>query len=287
MSKYTTELRFICENMAGLTESKGYNNIDEIISAARPQIFNFNYPIFDNSYKSVLETKILKHFYLREIAHETVGIWKLRLNTKLNEIMPYYNQLYESELIEFNPMWDVDVTTDHDKDNAGTHVTDDDRTHRNTNIVDRDDHETIAKDDTETINRDETTDRDYSTEEWNKYSDTPQGGITGLANDNYLTDARHVNTTGSEDISVEDDTNRTLDSDTVRTLTSDITTTDNAADTTDITNTYTDTEDYLEHIKGHRAGVSFSKYLNEFRDTFLNIDMMIIDELEPLFFGLW
>lgn len=287
MSKYTTELRFICENLAGLDESAGYNSVNNIIAAARPRIFDFTYPIFDNTYKSVLESKILKHYYLREIAHESVGIWRLRLDATMNEIMPYYNQLYNSELIEFNPMWDVDLTTDHDKDNTGRHVTDDDRTHSNTythtntNVVDRDDVE--HTDDV----IDETTDRDYSTEEWNKYSDTPQGGVNGLASDTYLTDARHINTTGSEDI--DKDTNRDID----KTLSSDITTTDNArdtdtsSDTIDITNTITDTEEYLEHIKGHRAGVSFSKYLNEFRETFLNIDKQVINELEPLFFGLW
>ena len=35
MSKYTTELRFICENSAGLTESVGYSGIDEVLDKAR------------------------------------------------------------------------------------------------------------------------------------------------------------------------------------------------------------------------------------------------------------
>ena len=62
MSSYTTEIRFICEELSGFNESKGYADIEEIISLARPKIFDFNYPIFDENYKSVLETKILKHF---------------------------------------------------------------------------------------------------------------------------------------------------------------------------------------------------------------------------------
>ena len=45
MSKYTTEVRFICENAAGLTESKGYSKIDEILTESAPIIFNFEYPI--------------------------------------------------------------------------------------------------------------------------------------------------------------------------------------------------------------------------------------------------
>ena len=110
MSKYTTEVRFICENSAGLSESDGADNVDSILDRCWNKVFNFNFPIFDENYRQVLCRKILKHYYTREIAHETVGRWKLALNTKLNEIMPYYNQLYESELLEFNPFYDIDLT---------------------------------------------------------------------------------------------------------------------------------------------------------------------------------
>ena len=113
MSKYATQVRFICETAAGLSDSEGQTSIKQIIAAAIPSVFDFDFPIFDESYRNVLETKILKHYYTREIGLETVGLWKLKLDTKLNEIMPFYNQLYKSELIEFNPMYDVDLTRDH------------------------------------------------------------------------------------------------------------------------------------------------------------------------------
>ena len=45
-------------------------------------------------------------------------------------------------------------------------------------------------------------------------------------------------------------------------------------------------ENYLENVLGWN-GKSPSKLLQEFRETFLNIDMMIIEELSDLFFGLW
>ena len=43
-----------------------------------------DYPIFDENYREVLETKILKHFYFREIGFETFALWKFKLNEKLN-----------------------------------------------------------------------------------------------------------------------------------------------------------------------------------------------------------
>ena len=58
MSKYTTEVRFICEQNAGLIESEGCDSVDRIIDSARSKIFNFYYPIFDEDYRSVLEHKI-------------------------------------------------------------------------------------------------------------------------------------------------------------------------------------------------------------------------------------
>ena len=89
MAKYTTEVRSICENYAGLTESVGYDQIDDVIRNSRTKIFDFSYPIFDEAYRPVLETKILLHNYTREICEETVGLWKLRLKAKMNEIMPF------------------------------------------------------------------------------------------------------------------------------------------------------------------------------------------------------
>lgn len=75
-----------------------------MIKIAYPSIFSNYIPFFDESYKAVLYTKILRHYYTREIGLETVGLWKLKLNTKMCEIMPYYNQLYQSELLKFDPL---------------------------------------------------------------------------------------------------------------------------------------------------------------------------------------
>ena len=170
MSKYTTELRFICETESGLGKSVGYNNVSEVISNSRAKIFNFDYPIYDENYRSVLETKILKHFYTREIGFETYGLWKLKLDTKMNEIMPYYNQLYKSTLLKFNPLWTDDYTREGGKSNDGTSL----------NVSERDNSQlSNGTDKAENVSRD-------------KYSDTPQGSLQNIENDTYLTNARKV-----------------------------------------------------------------------------------------------
>ena len=110
ISKYTTELRYICEEYANLDKSEGFNSIPLIIARSWEKVFDFPFEVFDQNYRQVLCKKIIMHYYTREIGFETVGLWKLKMQTKLNEIMPYYNKLYETTLLEYDPLIDADYT---------------------------------------------------------------------------------------------------------------------------------------------------------------------------------
>lgn len=242
MSKYTTELRFICESKAGLSNSVGFNQIDDVISNSWNKIFD-NFPIFDESYRSVLCSKILKHYYTREISAETVGLWQLWLNTRMGEIMPYYNKLYESALLEFDPFKDTNYSRNH----GGTFTGDTRRNGRSD----------VSVDNSVTSNG--------TSNSKNLFSDTPQGAITNIENESYLTNATLIK-----------------DTDTNTTNTDGNSTTQNT-ETTGITNT----DNWIETIVGKQSTVSYSKLLQEFRDTFLNIDVMIINDLSDLFMNLW
>ena len=160
MSKYTTEVRFICETAAGYDESQGYKKIDDIIAESVDKVFDFDFPIFDEDYRSVLESKILRHYYTREIGFETVGLWKHYLHTRLDEIMPKYNKLYEAEKLDLDPCANMNYKEMYDGSDAGT----------NSNVNNG------------TMNEDieDSTNRDAST--MDKFSDTPQGAVTNLAN---------------------------------------------------------------------------------------------------------
>lgn len=295
MSKYTTEVRYICESLSGLNESVGFSDVATVIETARPKIFNFDYPIFDKNYKKTIETKILMHYYTREISEETYGLWKLRLMTKLNEIMPYYNKLYESELIKYNPLWNVDITTDRDvktdnsfesesvQDNTGK------RTGADTRVLGGQDVSSMGGQDV----TNETNNRIH--DEWTLFSDTPQGGINGiesaedpsLGNDGYLTNATHNfgNTEGSE-LESTTDYGRTNTTDYGRTDTLNHNTTDKFDGDTKNDGTSNEVVDYIERVTGYRDKLP-SEAILKFRETFLNIDMMIIKDLKNLFFNLW
>ena len=291
MSKYTTEVRYICEKAAGYDESQGFARVDQIIRDSLDHVFSFDFPIFDESYRSVLETKILRHYYTREIGFETVGLWQLKLETKLNEIMPFYNQLYESELIKFNPLYDVDLNTTNasnkESSTSGSSVS----SRSGSNNTDstagsfgsgETEGASSASRTTATANNDRNTKYDL-------YSDTPQGGLAGVDTETYLTNARKITDTNDRnntESATESSSNRNSSNNSTFTQ-------DKSANQFDESGTesradqFTSTENYLTHVAGKQGGVSYSKMLMEFRDTFLNIDMQVIEDLGDLFLNLW
>ena len=236
MAKYTTEIRSICEHYAGLTESTGFEDVDEIIEKSRNKIFQ-NYPIFNENHRAELEHKILKHYYMREIGFETVGLFKLFLNERMAEIMPYYNKLYESETFEFDPFKNVDVWNTHeqfaeaggsdmstlggedvntlggeDVNRAGGSDTTTAKSERNLeNDTDYTENvkpfgaekttqsETGRVTTTETPTGTETqiqkTHLNHSDVVEDKFSNTPQNGVSGVETENYLTEYRKTTTT--------------------------------------------------------------------------------------------
>ena len=100
MSKYTMMVKDIVNSYNDITDLK---KIDEKLEVARKYIFDFEYPIIDDTTKARIEKAILKHYYYREIAFETVGMFKIKLNDRLNLIMSRYNALYKKQDLNVSP----------------------------------------------------------------------------------------------------------------------------------------------------------------------------------------
>ena len=316
MSKYTTEVRYICEAYAGMDESVGYDSIDEVIDKSYLKIFqNSKIPMFNGeseAHRAGLLKKILLHYYSREIGYETVGLWKLKLNQKMIEIMPYYNQLYESELLEFDPLKNIDVTKTHEGEYNDDEKVDNLRnseSHRGIHTeqdTDTTENVTLRHSRTTSQGNDvRTNDIVSNGESWTLFSDTPQGGINGIANasngslsdNSYLTNATHNIATPDEQSITQ--THGTIvetynaDGDkvdaTVGHAEVETQTTDNVHGkiTDDNSKNTQGTDEYTNKDIGKIGTETYSEMLNKYRDTFLNIDLMVIRELEPLFMGLW
>lgn len=177
MSKYTTEVRFICESSLqnnGIDISK--MTVDEIIDSSLKYVFNFNFPIFDESYRNTLEHNILNYYYTREIGLETVQLWKQKLNVKLNLIMPKYNKMYESEIYKLDPLSNNSEIENFERTTHGNANTESQSTSQRTGTG--------------------TTGNTSS----NLYSDTPQGKLSGLDYATSLEENKSDGTTETKDI---------------------------------------------------------------------------------------
>lgn len=93
MSSYTLELRHIHQTY---------------------KVFNFDYDFYTDSdiIKSKFEQKFIDEYFFHEIGQETVARFQHRLRTRLNKIMPYYKQLYDTEIAakDINFLLNKDLT---------------------------------------------------------------------------------------------------------------------------------------------------------------------------------
>ena len=267
MSKYTTEVRFICESYAGFNVSQDYNKVSDVLNNSWNKVFDFDFPIFDEDYRSVLCKKILKHYYTREIGLETVGLWKLKLDTLMNEIMPYYNERYKTTVYEFNPLYDVNYSRSFLENQGGEN--------ENNRIGNRDENGSEENKRTGTV---EVVDSNIGVRnDKERFSDTPQGGLVGLENDNYLTTAT-LNDSNTKNNGLSTTTYDVTDNKSDRR---------SANDSESNIGKFSTTKDYVENVVGKMGGKSYTNLVTEFRDSLINIDMEIIDELGSLFMKLW
>lgn len=175
MAKYTIQVKTIVESLSGKTESLGLSSLDEDIEIARTKIFDFDYPFYDPSQKADFEKWILESILMDEINYETYGLWHLKLRTWMKTNMPYYNKLYESAKLITNPLKNHHLERNTEGSENGTS-----NANGTSNYIG-----------------------------WNMYADTPQGGINGLENSNYLTNAtKDLNDSTSESTNASSSTSK-------------------------------------------------------------------------------
>lgn len=118
MAKYTITLLELAEDLTNseYVASKG----SELIASLSAYLFDFDYPMYNPMHKAEFQEKFIRHYLMREIGQETPALFKLFLQSRLLDIMPYYNILYEINdlLSQIDILNDRDLTTEthrHDK----------------------------------------------------------------------------------------------------------------------------------------------------------------------------
>ena len=99
LSKYTIMIKDIVNSYYDGSSL----SVDDKLEDTREFIFDFDYPVLDEATKKRIEIAILKHYYYREIAFETIGQFKIKLNDRLNLIMGRYNNLYQKQDLNLSP----------------------------------------------------------------------------------------------------------------------------------------------------------------------------------------
>lgn len=223
MAAFTMTLKEALESTGGTWDigPEGF----AVVTGGRIGIDHF--PIFDEAYRPRLRGLIFDRYMNREIAHETVEDFAQRMRTTLNEIMPVYNQWYESTKLEFDPFKTIDMRTL----SVGT-----------------------AQQESET--------------EGNSSSNALTKGVSRARNNDFpqteLVDGKEYASSGSRADSETENTGDAMESGTSKV--------DSSSDS-DVT------------VSGYQGLPS--DMLMRLRESFVNVDRAILNDLHPLFIGIW
>lgn len=206
------------------------------------------YPIFDESYRAKLNEKIVAHYALREIGSETPQMFVFYLGRTMREQMDYFNQLYLSARKKFDPFVTSDVRQSMDS----------------TSVNESSGRSSGTQSNESTAHSTSDTKADNSSMTFN--SEFPQTRIDDFKQ--FATSASQTDSTGNTHTSTSQDSSATATS----------------QSNTDYAHS-SDKGNSMSHTIGTSG--SQSQLLQDWRNTMLNIDMMLIDSLESLFLGIW
>ena len=181
-----------------------------------------NYPIFNESYREILNNNILNYYYENEIGFETPALFKRYLNNQMTLIMGKYNPIYKAQeqLLE-NLLDNVNLKEKYT---------------RSTNNL------TNSTSNSNSKNK-------------NLFQDTPQGQLdfTELENQQWATNYSMANS-NIDDVSES---------------------------------TGEGQEVFERTITGNNGNKYSIEVFKELKNNFVNVDMLVIEDLQDLFMGLF
>lgn len=314
MARYTMNLSEVCEVMTGLnfndmTETNPFDRIDTIADAAAPILVSDRYDLLDNGDdKNSFLRMLFEHYWEYEVCALTPSDFILRLNRKLNEIAPLFNQRYESMRMEFPVFQDVNVWTDGQVDRTGhkTDVLDGEVRNSGTDRTGYGKKESGSLD--SQFGNGQRIPKDTR---WDYNNDTPQNSISGITEQDYLTNySKHTDEVDNKPVVANGTSGTTIAGDDYSIGGVNFQTSDggNFGRTETFTGNKQSGEDTFTH--GHKAetdntfnsdtvsqdisgthqygknsaGMTYARMMEEYRHAMINVFKEMIDELHELFF---
>ena len=236
-------------------------------------VFTFNYPFYTDyeKDKKEFEKLFISYYYFNEIGFETPERFRKKLESKLNLIMPYYQQL---ALTEWDKVKTIEqMMTSKDLKETTTHEQSINGTSSNTN------NGTTTSETTGTSSNSSESNSTLSgsTEQTSKTSNLNDGVSQASLSDGYLTSTAQVNDTSSQTGSQTTSDNQTV-SDTNNITSSQQNNSENEQ-TLSETTTFSSVGD---------IGIQTPAYaITEWRKVLININKMIIDDCYDLFMKIY
>lgn len=255
------------------------------------KLFDFPYQFDDHTFKEELEQAVIDHYAFSEIGQETPDRFKHVFKTRWLSFIDYYNKLYNTTLLEYDPLINYKITealeqlrntegtentignTNSGGESKTTHQEDAEHTNNTDNLEEVD------------SNNKRTDDLKHTDNTKEEASDYPQQTIgTGK----YLSGARISDNSGTNMGTVEDKgqsttTTNTAEEGTNNTTGQNKTTTEDTEDSTQ--NTQTTGQDSMEYRKTIEGitGKSYQELIDLERKNIIRIKDMVIRELKSCF----
>lgn len=227
--------------------------ISTVITEAAPLFFNFNFPFYDETKRAEFEQNFLRHFYMREIGLETIDYFMLRLEDKLNTIMPYYNKLLTANAKEYDPFYNEIIDESITRDRTGK-----------TNGTD-----TTATSSNSTTKGTTTNTTESNANDSNQQSDLPQGNLANFNDNSYLSSAGKGHTESNTSVNGTDETTATN------------------SGSSNVTRSETSEGNETEKRTANNVRGNQSEMLRMYYEAQRNILNNIYNDCEELYMGLW
>lgn len=231
------------------------------------EIFNFDFPYHEiripytdingqehnlDLTRDGFEKRFIERFYFRQIGQETPVRFRHYLKAKLNDVMPYYVQMQKSVSLMLDiadPFESYNLTETFER------------------TASQNETKTGTSSDTTTSEKTGSANNSTQSENIKKFSDTPQGEIENI--ESYLSEA-------TVDSGNNSDTSEAHENGEVESLR-------NSSDTSESG----ENESYTLTRVGNIGVATLGEEMRKFRESFINIDNIIFEELECLFLGIY
>ena len=238
------------------------------------------YEIFDEEYRPILNEAILNFYKFREIGFTNPAVFRDRLNYRMVMLMRNkYNALYKAKMIEFNPLYNVEI---HE---TFTHTIDSDGQNTNKSTID---FTTNNNNSTTTASENKSNSNETSSQSAENLNLSSQYPSDEMSNDDFSSNVfldggiKATTKQSGSDINIQNGNSNSTGK-------SIIIGVDKTINSNDLTTKNLTTEKYSKDTVGSSAGLPFSRAMLQLKDYLdeFQLDQQIIKELSDLFISCW